>query len=60
VTGDTIISTTIAALLLLGAGATIAALYSGSHERGRLLVVMGATALACYSLAILVIAHLHA
>lgn len=53
------ISTIIAALLLISAGATIALLYSESRERGRLLAAMGATALACYSLAILLITYLH-
>jgi hypothetical protein len=59
VTGDATISTTISIFLLIGAGTTIAMLYNGSRERQRLLVVMGATVLACYSLAILLITHLH-
>lgn len=57
-TGNTVISNTIPALLVIGAGALIAMLYNESRERERLLLVLGATVIACYSLAILLIEHL--
>jgi hypothetical protein len=57
-TGNTIISNTIPALLIIGAGVFIAMLYNESRERERLLLVIGATVIACYSLAILLIEHL--
>jgi hypothetical protein len=57
-TGNTLIGNLIPALLVIGAGALIALLYNESRERERLLLVVGATVIACYSLAILLIEHL--
>ena len=57
--GNIIISNALPALFIVGAGVTLAALYNESRERGRLLLAMMATMIACYSLAILCIEHLH-
>ncbi len=52
------VSTIIALFLLISASGIIVMLYRKSHEPGRLLAVMGATVLAGYSLAILLLMYL--